>query len=247
MIKNNISDAYGDDYTEAFFPKCESLTREAEAATVSVDVAKASNLYFRIAALYRISRFPIMNSAVKWKAWEAQKDAYAKAVQGWIDPIVEESIPHSAAAGADKLSIPVYTRIPSTASPQHRVPCILLITGLDGYRTDNTQRTNEFIKRGWACVIVEIPGTADSPADPQDPKSPDRLWDSIFGWMSRECVFDMSSLVAWGLSAGGYYAVRVAHTHKDRLRGSVAQGAGLHHFFSRSWLDAVDDHEYPFE
>ena len=184
---------------------------------------------------------------MKRKAWEAQKDAYAKAVCGWIDPIVEERIPHSAASGADKPIIPVYTRIPSEASPQHRVPTVLLITGLDGYRTDNTQRTNEFIKRGWACVIIEIPGTADCPADPQDPESPDRLWDSILAWMSRKGVFDMSNLVAWGLSCGAFYAVRVAHSHRGNLRGSVAQGAGLHHFFDRQWLDRIDDHEYPFE
>ena len=188
-----------------------------------------------------------MNSAVKWKAWEAQKIAYTKAVQGWIDPIVEENIPHDHAIGTDKPTIPVYTRIPSTATPEHRVPTILLITGLDGYRPDNTQRTNEFIKRGWGCVIVEIPGTADCPADPQDPKSPERLWDSILGWMGRKGVFDMDNIVAWGLSCGGYYAVRIAHTHHDRLRGAVAQGAGVHHFFSLEWLDKVDDHEYPFK
>lgn len=50
-----------------------------------------------------------------------------------------------------------------------------------------------------------------------------------------------------GLSCGGYYAVRIAHTHKDQLRGSVAQGAGVHRWFERSWLDNVDGHEYPFE
>ena len=189
---------------------------------------------------------------MKWGAWESQKSVYMKAVQHWTDPIVEELIPHTAASGiegrgVDGSVIPVYTRIPSRASPTNPAPTIILITGLDGYRPDNTQRTNEFIKRGWATIIVEIPGTADCPADPSDPRGPDRLWDIIFAWMAGKGVFDMGNLVAWGLSTGGYYAARVAHTHKGKLKGSVAQGAGVHHFFGREWLDRVDGHEYPFQ
>ena len=82
FLKNNVADAYSDPYTKAFFPTCESLAREAEAAIASSDLSRASSLYLRIAALYRISRFPIVNPDVKWKAWEAQKDAYVKAVKG---------------------------------------------------------------------------------------------------------------------------------------------------------------------
>lgn len=188
-----------------------------------------------------------MNSPVKWKAFEAQKEAYMRAASIWTDPIYEERIPHVAASGADGSTIPVYVRVPSSASRGCPVPTILLITGLDGYRPDNTQRSYEFVRRGWGCVMAEIPGTADCPADPKDPKSPDRLYDSIFSWMGKKGIFDMANVVAWGLSTGGYYAVRIAHTHKERLKGSVAQGAGIHHFFDRHWLDKADDHEYPFE
>lgn len=40
--------------------------------------------------------------------------------------------------------------------------------------------------------------------------------------------------------------VRIAHTHADRLAGSVGQGAGTHHFFSREWLEKAQVHEYPW-
>lgn len=188
-----------------------------------------------------------MNSPVKQKAWKAQKVSYMKAADGWTDPIQERLIPHTAASGADGPSIPLYFRVPSTATIEKPVPTILLITGLDGYRPDNTQRTYEFLQRGWGCVIAEIPGTADCPADPKDPQSPDRLWDSVLDWMEKEGVFDMGSVVAWGLSTGGYYAVRIAHTHQKRLKGAVAHGAGVHHCFDRKWLEKADYHEYPFE
>ncbi|KAL8775246.1 MAG: hypothetical protein Q9209_000252 [Squamulea sp. 1 TL-2023] len=244
---HNINDGYSDAYTEAFFPTCDALIEKAKAAFASNNHAEASSLYFRIAALYRISRFPFINSPVKRQAFEAQKSAYLSATSHWIDPVVEEVIPHTFATNEDGKIIPLYVRVPITATPKIPAPTILLITGLDGYRPDNTQRTQEFLARGWATVIAEIPGTADCPADPKDPRSPERLWDSIFKWMVEKGVFDMKNVVAWGLSCGGYYAVRIAHTHAKRLRGSVAQGAGVHHFFDEGWLRKVDGHEYPFD
>ncbi|RFU27821.1 hypothetical protein B7463_g8519, partial [Scytalidium lignicola] len=247
LIESNINDAYSDAYTEAFFPTCRNLSNEVDIAIVTKDFATASNLYFRIAALYRISRFPIINSETKRIAFEYQKIAYMKAVNSWIDPIREVQIPYIAASGSNRVGFPIYVRVPSTASSNKPVPVVILITGLDGYRPDNTQRSHEFLKRGWASVIVEIPGTADSAADPRDVMSPDRVWDRVFEWMDQQHTFDINRVVAWGLSMGGYYAVRIAHTHKARLRGVIAQGAGVHHFFDREWLDKVDDHEYPFD
>ena len=188
-----------------------------------------------------------MNSAVKWKAWEAQKEAYMNAARTWPEPVHEEFIPHKAASGTDGSTIPIYYRVPKDATDEKPCPTILLLTGLDGYRPDNTQRSSEFLKRGWGCVIAEIPGTADCPADPKDPKSPDRLWDSVFDWMAGKKIFSMPNIMVWGLSTGGYYAVRIAHTHRNFVKGSVAHGAGIHHCFDRHWLDKADDHEYPFE
>lgn len=105
---------------------------------------------------------------------------------------------------------------------------------------------------GWltvcrASVVVEIPGTADCPADSADPESPDRLWTTLLEWMGEDGRFDMRRVMVWGLSSGGYYAVRIAHTHKDQLIGCVAQGAGCHHFYDPEWLARADGHEYPFQ
>lgn len=113
--------------------------------------------------------------------------------------------------------------------------------------TLDTVRCEEFLKRGWGVVVVEIPGTADCPADAADPESPDRLWSSLLDWMGAVGFFDMAKVLVWGLSSGGYYAVRAAHTHRARLAGCVAQGAGCHYFYDRQWLDRADGHEYPFK
>lgn len=64
--------------------------------------------------------------------------------------------------------------------------------------------------------------------------------------METQGTFNMRQIIAWGLSAGGYNAIRAAHTHSPRLAGAVGQGAGTHHFFSRAWLERAKDHEYPW-
>jgi len=254
LIENNINDGTSIEYTQAFFGMAEDLTAQGDALAAEGRVSEASAFYLRACCVYRISRFPYItarpevNCPVKWKAWEAQKEVYLRAGRAWDLPVQEVLVPHVRRGGSDGDVLPVYVRVPRETAEQGRAcPVVLLLTGLDGYRPDNTQRCDEFLARGWGVVVAEIPGTADCPADPADPESPDRLWDSLFEWMAAAAVFDMAKVMVWGLSSGGYYAIRIAHTHKDKLIGSVAQGAGCHYFFDREWLDRADGHEYPFQ
>ncbi|KAK3396173.1 Alpha/Beta hydrolase protein [Sordaria brevicollis] len=245
---------------------------------------QASSLYLRACCIYRIARFPYItshggkiNDEEKWKAWEKQKEAYLKAGQLWDQPLQEVNVPfiNRKVEQGEGEHIPVYVRLRHSGwEPSYDaqgkwerewasdgghgcgpgVPVVILMTGLDGYRPDNTVRCNEFLARGWAVVVVEIPGTADCPTDPADPESCDRLWTSLLTWMDEYRVrdgddelrvFNMNKVMVWGLSAGGYYAVRIAHTHKRQLAGVVAQGAGVHYFYDEEWLGRVDGHEYP--
>lgn len=240
------------EYTKAFFPIAEDLLKRGDVALASGNTTTASEFYLRAACIYRIARFPYItafptvNCTVKWHAWMAQKEAYMKAARTWPCPVEDVAIPHLHRAGIDRSDIPVYIRIPGTASKEAPVPIMIIITGLDGYRPDNTTRTNECLDRGCASLCVEIPGTADSPADSSDATSAERLWDSVLDWLASDGRFDMTKVLVWGLSAGGYYAVRIAHTHRERLLAVVGQGAAVHHFWDGEWLDRVDGHEYPF-
>ena len=107
--------------------------------------------------------------------------------------------------------------------------------------------SNHHIAHGWASIGVEIPGTGDCPADPNDPTSPDRLWTSVLDWIEKQEWVEPGKVAAWGVSCGGYYAMRIAHTHRERLLGVVAQGGGCHHMFDPEWLEIASHMEYPFE
>ncbi|KAJ5562956.1 hypothetical protein N7535_002599 [Penicillium sp. DV-2018c] len=252
LIAENINDASTDAYTEAFLPTAAALEAQANEALSKGQTSTASDLYRRAAVVLRISRFPYVSpstkpeTSIKRRAFNLQKKVYLQAASLWTPIIKEEVIPHKHRAGRDGATIPLYIRLPKEAS-NGPVPSVLLMTGLDGYRPDNSQRSHEIVNRGWATVIVEIPGTADSPADPADPESADRLWSSVLDYMAGRREFDMERVAAWGLSAGGYYAIRAACTHRERLAGSVAHGPGSHYVFDPEWLAKANDHEYPFE
>ena len=237
-----------DAYASAFFPTAETLTKEAESAERAGDVETARGLYLRAAAVYRISRFPVPRSPKQKQAWELNKEVYLKGARLLDPPITLVKIPHThALLGSEEegSEISIFIRKPKNVSGP--VPVVMTIFGLDGYRTEGTPNSMYPLSRGWAYISVEIPGTGDSPALRQDPKSPERVWSSLLDWAQSQSWVNEKKIVAWGLSTGGYYAMRIAHTHADRLLGVVAQGGGSHHMFDPEWLSKVGDLEYPFE
>jgi pimeloyl-ACP methyl ester carboxylesterase len=204
------------------------------------------------AAVYRIARFPINRSPVSREAWEKGKAAYEQGGRLLDPPSVPIDIPFTHAdttAGDLDVGIGAYLRLPQGQKPADGWPALLFICGLDAYRTDHTPRTQEHVDRGYATISFEIPGTGDCPAAPNDPASPDRLMSSVLDWMvasASEYGFNPEKILARGISTGGYYAFRIAHTHADRLFAVVAQGGGCHLMFNADWIHAQNQMEYPF-
>lgn len=242
-----------DRYADPFFPVVESLLAKAKTAEQAGDKEAARGLYLRAGTVCRIGRFPIVRSPLGRKLWELNKAAYLGA-SPYLSPVsVEVKIPftHASSAAGESPSaiIPAYLRIPEGECPTDGWPVLLFICGLDHYRTDFEQRTARHAKSGLACIILEIPGTGDCPAAKNDPASPDRLYSSVFDWIDAQknhYSFDTGKIVARGVSTGGYNAMRIAHTHADRLFAVVAQGGGSHHMFDPEWIKAQNHMEYPF-
>ena len=89
---------------------------------------------------------------VCWVVGEAQKEAYAKAGKLWECPLQEVVVEHAHRKGEDRAEIPVYVRVPKGDNNnigKEKWPVVVLMTGLDGYRPDNTVRCEEFLGRGW--------------------------------------------------------------------------------------------------
>ncbi|KAF2811884.1 alpha/beta-hydrolase [Mytilinidion resinicola] len=229
-----------DAYATPFFPIASSLVARARTLEQSGDTPAARDLYLRAAAVYCTARFPINRSPLSQKAWEAGKAAYMAASPCLSPPNTEVEIPFSHASPAAGESaaapIPAYLRLPAGEPPSEGWPLTLFICGLHAYRTDHTPRTTAHVRRGCAVLSVEIPGTGDSPASRGDPAEAERLWSSVFEWIAgnaEKYSFDSGKVVARGVSTGGYYAMRIAHTHADKL-------------LAVEWIRAQNHMEYPF-
>lgn len=132
-----------------------ALVALADSQVEAGDKKAAIDLYLRACAVYRIARFPYINSEVKQDAYAAQKRAYMKAAALFECPIEDVEISHTSGTDADEgKTVPLYVRLPKGASKDSPVPAVLLMCGLDGHRPDNTVRSDEFLARGWASVIA---------------------------------------------------------------------------------------------
>ncbi|CAM1503338.1 Fc.00g081140.m01.CDS01 [Cosmosporella sp. VM-42] len=240
---HNITTGYDPNYTLAFFSTAEGLVAKAEEAKHKRNEQLASELYLRAAAVLRISRFPILMSEVEKEAWELQKDAFFKGARYTTPPVKDLKIPHTHAANGDLDKISVVLRQTNLAGAQ---PVVLVVTGLDGYRTDMLDHTKFITDNGWHALVAEIPGTGDSPANKTDPTSPERLWSSLLDWAETQPQFDMTRFGVWGLSTGSYYGIRMAHTHAELLHAVAVQGSAVHKFLEPEWITHSDLSEYAF-
>jgi pimeloyl-ACP methyl ester carboxylesterase len=241
-----------DDYATPFLPVGAQLFAAAEEAESTGDTGAARDLYLRAAAVYRIARFPLNRSTLGQEAWDRGKTAYEKAGVLLDPPSVAVEIPFfdcDPSAGDQDVPIQAYLRLPTGSPPSDGWPVLLFLCGLDAYKTDHTSRTQQHVQHGFATLSIEIPGTGDCPCAPADPTSPDRLMSTVLDWIQatgRSYGLDHTRTVARGVSTGGYYALRVAHVHADRLVAVVAQGSGCHHVFDPDWIRAQNQMDYPF-
>jgi dienelactone hydrolase len=245
LVAKDFKEPYNwDDYASVYFPQAESLKKIAQDAESKGEIEKASEYYLRSSAIYRISRFPAPRSDVQREAWKLGKEVCIKGLGLRPHPVKEVMIPHIHRKDNEGTHIPVYHLVPESSKP---VPTVIIFTGLDGYRTELAVWMEGWRQIGVATIVLEIPGTGDCPAAPSDPTSPDRLYSSLFDWLDTQSALDKKNTAIWAFSTGGYYAMRVAHTHKDRVKGVVALGGGCHHMFDKEWLDHVNHLEYPFD
>jgi dienelactone hydrolase len=248
LVSKGMKEPYDwDEYAKVYFPQAEKLKKIAQEAEAAGEKEKASEYYLRSSAVYRISRFPAPRSDVQREAWKLGKEVCIKGLGMRPHPVKGVMIPHKHRNEDEGEHIPVYHLLPEGASKDNPVPTVIIFTGLDGYRTELAVWMEGWRQIGVATIVLEIPGTGDCPAKASDPTSPDRLYSSLFDWVDSQEGLDNKKTAIWAFSTGGYYAIRVAHTHADRLAGVVALGGGCHYMFEREWLDNVNHLEYPFD
>jgi dienelactone hydrolase len=179
---------------------------------------------------YRVARYPYPSSAGKRLAYRRSIESYLVAARAFDPPLQRVEIPLGTARLAG------YLREPATPG---RPPLLITWGGIDSYKED--RRTERFLARGIATLAIDMPGTGEMPA--LDRPGVDRMWDALLAWARARS----DRVGVYGRSSGGYWAAKLAHTHRDLLACAVDHGGPIHHAFDEAWIRRAGDGEYPFE
>lgn len=201
--------------------------REAEARGDRVR-AKAE---FTIAyGLYRLARFPCVNSPAKREAYRLAQDCILRAYAHDAAPIRRIEMPFAGKPGEGR-HVVGYLRVPAGVS---KPPVLIAWAGIDSFKEDWTLRTDAFLAAGMATLAIDKPGTGDAPLLYSE--DAERMWDAIFACIDAQSDLGAGRIGAWGGSDGGYWATKLAHTHRARFKGVISQGGGDHILFTAEWI-----------
>lgn len=228
-------------WAAAYSAAAAPFEEQAKRAEAAGDGAAARELYLRASGLYRMARWPVCNSPGKKAAYAKSRETFLAAARHFAVPVERVEIPFDGRAGEGHAVIAHFRR-PARAG---RLPLLLAWGGLDYYKEDAADLFAPLLDRGVATLTFDIPGTAESPIL----ASPDaeRQWDAVFRWIATRADLDSSRVAGWGLSTGGYWAAKVAHTHPERFCGVVDHGGCAHVTFSADWIERAQRGTYPFE
>jgi len=188
---------------------------------------------------YRVARYPAPTTPAKLDAYRRSQQWYLQLARSFDPPLQRVRIPFPGRPGEGQ-AIVADLRVPRTTA---RPPVVIAWGGIDSFKEERL--TDSYLARGIATLAIDMPGTADAPI----PGSLDaeRLWDPIFDWLAARDDVDGHRVAVSGNSTGGYWALKLAHTRRDRIRAAVDHGGPAHHAFERAWIERSEEGEYPFE
>jgi dienelactone hydrolase len=238
-IFGNIHSLDRDEWAAAFSAVAAPYAEQARAAEVAGDAAAAQQSYLRAYAYYRMARYPAPNSPGKRVAYERSVDMYLAAAQ-YLDPPLERVVmPFHRRAGEGD-AVVGYLRRPAG---QEKPPVIVRWGGIDSFKEEWNAAT--ILARNLAMLAIDMPGVGAAPIPGSE--DAERLFDAVFDWIASRPDLDADRIGIIGGSTGGYWAAKLAHTHRERLCAAVNWGGCAHYAFTPEWIEQAQRGEYALE
>lgn len=229
-----------DKWASAWSTAARPYEEKAVQAEKAGDTESAKENYLLAYQYYRLARFPTINSEGKRQAYRKSQDMLLKAAKYFEVPIERVEIPFKP-QGNEGNRIVAYLRVPKTG--QAPFPMLLSWGGIDGFKEE--QSNDEALEHGLATLAIDGPGVGDSPL--KGSENAERLFETVLDWIGTRRQLNAKKVAIWGLSTGGYWAVKVAHIYKDKIACAVSQGGPVHYAFEPEWISQQERGEYAFE
>jgi esterase FrsA len=227
-------------WAAAFVALAEPHMALAARAEQRGDTEEAAREYWRAYEYLRIARYPAPTSNEKREAYRAAQQMYLKAAYFFDPPLERVWIPFAGRADEGQFIL-ADLRIPRGAAEPR--PLIVMWGGIDAYKEE--RRPAAFLAKGLATLAIDMPGTGEAPLVGSE--DAERLWDAVFDWIPSRPELDDNRVALFGASTGGYWASKLAHTHREQIRCAVNQGGPAHYAFQPQWIARAQVGEYPFE
>jgi pimeloyl-ACP methyl ester carboxylesterase len=206
------------------------LAADAERLEADGDIRSARRAWWQSYQFGFLGRYPCPLHPAKTAAYDHARMAFQRAT-ALDDPPVERLVVPFRGRDGEGSEISFHVARPSGHGTG---AAVVMWGGVDAWKEESYLRGRFLRENGIATVHVDMPGVGEAPvlAGPDA----ERMWDPIFDWLD-DSEFDSSRIGLLGLSFGGYWAMKLAHTHRDRVRAAVNWGGGIHLTFQESWQE----------
>ena len=210
-------------WTTAWGGLADDFASRARAAT---DPAQERELWFQAYRAAFMGRYPVPNHPLKEREYVRAREFFLAAT-GLEDPPLEVvELPFEGSRLRFYLTRP--------AQGPERPPVAMVWAGIDTWKEEMHVRLGALMRsRGFAVLLVDMPGVGESPVLAGG--DAERQWTPIFDWLETRHDLDGARCAAIGGSFGGYWAMKLAYTHRDRLSCAVNWGGGVHITFTPEW------------
>jgi esterase FrsA len=228
-----------EEWAKVFSALAAPWEQKAGRAEAAGDGATAMKSYLIAYDYYHVARYPAPNSPGKLQAYRKSQENYWKAARYFDPPVERVEMPFRGRPGEGQVAVGLLRKPARTVRP----PLVIVWGGIDAFKEERP--TEPYLRSGIATLCIDMPGVADAPlAGSEDGE---RLWDAVFDWLDQRPDLDAGRVAVVGGSTGGYWATKLAHTHRERLRAAVNHGGPAHYAFTKEWITKAQRGEYPFE
>jgi dienelactone hydrolase len=184
----------------------------AEAAEARGEAQTAGEAWVRASLCWHFGKFVFMEDLAEQRAaHDRTVECFRRGMKSLDPPAERVEIPY----GQHRLA--GILRRPDGAA---RPPVVVMVPGLDSVKEELQPTAEYFLRRGLATLAVDGPGQGEAEYDLPIEPAYERPVGAILDWIETRPDLDADRAGFYGISLGGYYALRAA-AHEARLKAVV--------------------------